>query len=355
MMLIMIKQFMNEAKHTIQAEFELMKVEQTELQQICRALASMTGSTPSGQASPTAEGQESKGLFDSKGSTSAPLVASVSGAANLRNADFMGASDPYVSIQLKGLDGKPKGDAQVTTCKRNTLNPVWDETFEFMDYAAGDQLSFEVKDQDPAKNDDFLGIACLTADHLKDGFSGEFMLEGAGDTQGKATLSISVSPPLTRAKPEASVPAPKAEVRSSSKETSPQKASGSGDVQMKQVIATLGQLESAQRANGEALSALQSSCQEIKQISEKLQAMDKVQEEIKSEVVGQTLPDVPKAGKLLRENIVKDLLATEGVPPERKLDFRARSTEPSWACCRAQQPIIQSLPSKDAVNASDNV
>lgn len=75
---------------------------------------------------------------------------------NLKNADIglfgKGKSDPYVKIS--GL-GMPKS----TKVINNDLNPVWNETFDFMidEINLNPTLLFEVYDKDDL-NDDFLGV-----------------------------------------------------------------------------------------------------------------------------------------------------------------------------------------------------
>ena len=47
------------------------------------------------------------------------------GAKGLRKADFMGKSDPYVELTFLSQQ------LQTSTTKRQTLNPLWNETFDF--------------------------------------------------------------------------------------------------------------------------------------------------------------------------------------------------------------------------------
>lgn len=50
------------------------------------------------------------------------LVVSVLRAKQLKNADFLGLSDPYVKLKLKD-------STQKTKVIMNNLNPEWNETF----------------------------------------------------------------------------------------------------------------------------------------------------------------------------------------------------------------------------------
>jgi hypothetical protein len=189
MLLVLIKQFIDETKHTIQQEFELMKVEQKEIQDIGKELSQFVG-TKSNDVQTVCE--EERRVNRSSGA----LKVQICSATNLRNADFVGKSDPYVAVELRTKSGTRRGDAHRTSHKMDTLEPLWDETAEFQRFDAADRLFFEVMDKDPTgKSDDRLGKAYLDVSQVLAGFSGSIMLTDAGSTQGKAKLLVKVDPP----------------------------------------------------------------------------------------------------------------------------------------------------------------
>merc|ERR1712039_767290 len=97
-------------------------------------------------------------------------------ATGLRNADFIGKSTPYCSVQLVG----PKPESKLETkTHENFKEPVWEAKLEVPGYAPGDALFFTVKDKDMLE-DDILGKAVLTEAQVKEGFDGELQLEEAG-------------------------------------------------------------------------------------------------------------------------------------------------------------------------------
>jgi len=127
-------------------------------------------------------------------------------ADNLRKADFMGLSDPYVKVELRGQNGVTKGKIKETGYKKQTLEPVWEEMVELKNYELGDELYFEVWDKDfgaiaAGKSamgiaDDSLGKARLEANDVALGFEDWLMLSEAGDTEGRARLKVKVHPPI---------------------------------------------------------------------------------------------------------------------------------------------------------------
>lgn len=92
------------------------------------------------------------------------LMLSVDRAANLKQANIMGGSDPYVDI--KSVDQTYR-----TAVKTNTLHPVWEnESFEVLVYDISTQeVAFLVYDSDRTTGnlDKFLGKAVMSLAHLK--------------------------------------------------------------------------------------------------------------------------------------------------------------------------------------------
>jgi len=67
---------------------------------------------------------------------------------NLRKSDTASASDPYVSMKVKGLHRPRK-----TTVKKNTSNPRWNEGINLHVQGPSDILKVKVYDKDiPMKN-----------------------------------------------------------------------------------------------------------------------------------------------------------------------------------------------------------
>lgn len=112
------------------------------------------------------------------------LRVTIERAMNLRNADWLDLSDPYVILEIRGGETKRFRTKAII----DNLHPVWEETYEF-DYTLPRQLHFAVWDKDFGKRDDFLGKATLSPDLFwNDGFEGHVVLENAGKTDGKDAL-----------------------------------------------------------------------------------------------------------------------------------------------------------------------
>jgi len=116
------------------------------------------------------------------------LKIEIVSATNLKNADFMGKSDPYVVCKMVKQDGT---DVEVfkTTTKDNDLNPEWNEE-KIFDYAEGSDIGCQVWDSDYLTSDDPLGkVSISSADFASaQGFEENMALEG-GDN-GKLLLRI---------------------------------------------------------------------------------------------------------------------------------------------------------------------
>jgi len=105
-----------------------------------------------------------------------PLKVTIVSAKGLRNADWVGKSDPYVVCQLKD---KPNSSFQTQIVSDN-LNPEWNHEAQVCEYHTGDILSFTVKDSDMLTSDDSLGTASLpTNQFIDNGFDGELKLDNA--------------------------------------------------------------------------------------------------------------------------------------------------------------------------------
>ncbi|CAF5102918.1 unnamed protein product, partial [Rotaria sp. Silwood1] len=83
-------------------------------------------------------------------------------AQDLINADIVGKSDPFVKVKVPG------SIEYRTKTIDNTLNPEWNEIFEFVvEQYESDSIEFEVYDEDHVK-DDFIGRAQLRLNTLVD-------------------------------------------------------------------------------------------------------------------------------------------------------------------------------------------
>eukprot|EP00403_Amphidinium_massartii_P010799 CAMPEP_0178410696 /NCGR_PEP_ID=MMETSP0689_2-20121128/21115_1 /TAXON_ID=160604 /ORGANISM="Amphidinium massartii, Strain CS-259" /LENGTH=980 /DNA_ID=CAMNT_0020031885 /DNA_START=8 /DNA_END=2950 /DNA_ORIENTATION=- len=119
------------------------------------------------------------------------VVALIS-ARNLRSADIMGKSDPYATCEIIG---KPQSKVQ-TQVVHQSLNPVWNEEFELLDFQHGDDLLINVYDKDEwPKKDDFLGECTVSG-----GFFGpygleemDFSLENAGTPDATIKFKVMIS------------------------------------------------------------------------------------------------------------------------------------------------------------------
>jgi len=125
-------------------------------------------------APPDAAGSDSHATL---GSQVKRLRVVITGAEGLRNADWIGKSDPYCVCEVPG---KPYTRFK-TEVRSNTLEPVWNKQCDF-DYTPGDPLEFSVFDKDIwPKSDDFLGRARLLAEHFyPSGFDGDLPLDDQG-------------------------------------------------------------------------------------------------------------------------------------------------------------------------------
>lgn len=128
--------------------------------------------TATGDSSPVSARSPRKWKRLAKDVRIARLGISIHSAHNIRAADRGGNSDPYVVVKIPGR-AKQK---YTTKVKQGTLKPVWQESFEFEDYNAGDELEFCIYDKDVWATE-LLGKATLTqAQIMPDGIGGELEL-----------------------------------------------------------------------------------------------------------------------------------------------------------------------------------
>ncbi|EFJ23674.1 plant synaptotagmin [Selaginella moellendorffii] len=95
---------------------------------------------------------------DDQLAASGTLGVTVIRGENLVAKDFNGKSDPYVVIYMKGSKAK----MQKTSVMRKTLNPEWNQRFQFpVEDARNDMVVVEVWDRD-VFGKDFMGSCALT-------------------------------------------------------------------------------------------------------------------------------------------------------------------------------------------------
>uniref|UniRef100_A0A7S1SF68 C2 domain-containing protein n=1 Tax=Alexandrium catenella TaxID=2925 RepID=A0A7S1SF68_ALECA len=112
------------------------------------------------------------------------LSLCIQAASGLRNADYIGKSDPYCICRL---EGKPESKLETSTIS-GCLDPLWNFEARLVSYERGDTLSFEVYDKD-----DILGRAKLTSNQFEGNrFFGDLQLEDDNGNVTKATLRLQV-------------------------------------------------------------------------------------------------------------------------------------------------------------------
>jgi len=117
------------------------------------------------------------------------VVVNIVNARGLRNADWIGKSDPYCICEVKG-----KADVMIQTpIVDSDINPFWNYKQELVGYRIEDDLEFIVKDKDLAKSDDILGRVTLPSERFyPDGiFEGDLVLEET-ETEPKASLTLRI-------------------------------------------------------------------------------------------------------------------------------------------------------------------
>lgn len=97
--------------------------------------------------------------------TRGDLCVEVLSAENLYNSDVIGKSDPYCVVTVVS-EGKVHGKPSKSGVKENTLNPTWNETFEFKNVENGSRAVVEIRDKDTFGSDDVLGTTILRLDGM---------------------------------------------------------------------------------------------------------------------------------------------------------------------------------------------
>uniref|UniRef100_A0A5B6ZAP4 Synaptotagmin-5-like n=1 Tax=Davidia involucrata TaxID=16924 RepID=A0A5B6ZAP4_DAVIN len=117
------------------------------------------------------------------------LSVTVTSAEDLQATDLMGKSDPYVVLIMKKTETKNK-----TRVVNDSLNPVWNQTFDFVvEDGLHDMLILEVWDHDTFGKD-YMGrcILTLTRVILEGEYKDSFQLDGA--KSGKLNLHLKWAP-----------------------------------------------------------------------------------------------------------------------------------------------------------------
>ncbi|KAL4771021.1 hypothetical protein BDW60DRAFT_71742 [Aspergillus nidulans var. acristatus] len=93
-------------------------------------------------------------------------------AADLRNLEKMGKSDPYARVLLAGyMKGR-------TVTFRSNLNPDWDEVVYVPIHSAREKLTLEVMDEESVGSDRSLGSVELSAaDYVRENEAGEYEID----------------------------------------------------------------------------------------------------------------------------------------------------------------------------------
>jgi Ca2+-dependent lipid-binding protein len=131
-------------------------------------------------------------------------------AADLRNFEAMGKSDPYVRVLLSGIE-----KARTVTFK-NDLNPEWDEVLYVPVHSNREKLTLEVMDSEKVGKDRSLGLTEVhAADYINQDEEGEYLvhdekvvresglkLHGKGMAKGTLTYTVAFYPCLNIADPE---------------------------------------------------------------------------------------------------------------------------------------------------------
>merc|ERR1712060_1037991 len=82
----------------------------------------------------------------------------------------------------------------------------WNHEAELMSYRVEDDLAFTVKDKDPLKSDDVLGMVTLPCEQfIEAGFEGELQLTHSGNTEAFLKIKVEIGEKVN-AEPEEPIP-----------------------------------------------------------------------------------------------------------------------------------------------------
>mmetsp|Transcript_6063 Transcript_6063/g.17943 ORF Transcript_6063/g.17943 Transcript_6063/m.17943 type:complete len:353 (-) Transcript_6063:292-1350(-) len=127
------------------------------------------------------------------GPTDPKLVVAIWGARGLRNADWLpgtGTSDCYCALKIAGKDK----ELHRTRVINDSLEPIWKEEFDVVEFQPGDSLEFVVWDSDVARKD-LIGRVTLDSSAFEpDGFNGELRLDDTGKAH-RSYLRVKVRRP----------------------------------------------------------------------------------------------------------------------------------------------------------------
>merc|ERR1712060_327843 len=115
-------------------------------------------------------------------------------AKNLRNADFLGKSDPVCLVQVAGMEES----RIITAVIQNCLDPVWNHQEELHGFDPDDDLDISLWDDDPGnskpEDGDFLGRAIISGDafYPKGMPKTDILLSDVGNKNSSITIQIVV-------------------------------------------------------------------------------------------------------------------------------------------------------------------
>lgn len=132
------------------------------------------------------------------------LKVKVVSCTGLRDADTVGKSDPYCTIEITTSDGRSKFEGR-TKVSQDSLSPVWNHVWSCL-CTRGDVLRFAVLDEDKGtfdKTDDFLGGANLRVEEIlrSGGYAGMLQLTGDGKSKPRLKLHVTVEDAMRAARP----------------------------------------------------------------------------------------------------------------------------------------------------------
>ncbi|ABP00092.1 predicted protein, partial [Ostreococcus lucimarinus CCE9901] len=96
------------------------------------------------------------------------LRVKVVSAHGIKGSDLSGLSDPYVVVKLHRVN-ESTAKIKATETVKKTLDPVWNETFEFerVDRGSESYVTFELWDHDMVGDDDLLSQYAVRVREIK--------------------------------------------------------------------------------------------------------------------------------------------------------------------------------------------